>query len=237
MLKGVKQYMNGIEKITARIETDMKAEIEAILKEGEEKAAALKAEYEAKAKAEAAVAAEAGRAAAESRKERLESAAKMDAKKALLAAKQECLDEAFAAAGKKLTSLSEAEYVDLLAKLVVRSSKTGHEELIFSAADKARVGAKVVNKANAMLAAAAAPGRAPEVKESKVAAMLAKVVGVGAGAPAQEATMLTLADETREMDGGVTLRDGNVEVNCAFETQLRVLRGSMAAEIAAILFA
>ena len=228
--------MNGIEKITARIETDMKAEIEAILKEGEEKAAALKAEYEAKAKAEAAVAAEAGRAAAESRKERLESAAKMDAKKALLAAKQECLDEAFAAAGKKLTSLSEAEYVDLLAKLVVRSSKTGHEELIFSAADKARVGAKVVNKANAMLATAAAPGRAPEVKESKVAAMIAKVVG-GANALVQGTAMLTLADETREMDGGVTLRDGNVEVNCAFETQLRVLRGSMAAEIAAILFA
>ena len=30
--------MNGIEKITARIETDMKAEIEALLKEGEAKA-------------------------------------------------------------------------------------------------------------------------------------------------------------------------------------------------------
>lgn len=228
--------MNGIEKITARIETDMKAEIEAILKEGEAKAAQLKAEYEAKAKAEAAVAAEAGAAAAARQKERLESAAKMDAKKALLAAKQECLDEAFAAAGKKLTALSEDEYVDLLAKLVVRSAKTGREELIFSAADKARVGAKVVSKANAMLAAAAAPELPAEVKESKVAAMIAKVVG-GASALVQGTAMLTLADETREMDGGVTLRDGNVEVNCAFETQLRVLRGSMAAEIAAILFA
>ena len=228
--------MNGIEKITARIETDMKAEIEAILKEGEAKAAALTAEYEAKAKAEAAAAAEAGAAAAARQKERLESAAKMDAKKALLAAKQECLDEAFAAAGKKLTSLSEAEYVDLLAKLVVRSSKTGREELIFSAVDKARVGAKVVSKANAMLAAAVTPELPNEVKESKVAAMIAKVVG-GANALVQGTAMLTLADETREMDGGVTLRDGNVEVNCAFETQLRVLRGSMAAEIAAILFA
>ena len=228
--------MNGIEKITARIETDMKAEIEAILKEGEAKAAALKAEYEAKAKAEAAAAAEAGAAAAARQKERLESAAKMDAKKALLAAKQECLDEAFAAAGKKLTALSEDEYVDLLAKMVVRSAKTGREELIFSAEDKARVGAKVVSKANAMLAAAVTPELPSEVKESKVAAMIAKVVG-GANALVQGTAMLTLADETREMDGGVTLRDGNVEVNCAFETQLRVLRGSMAAEIAAILFA
>ena len=228
--------MNGIEKITARIETDMKAEIEAILKEGEAKAAQIKAEYEAKAKAEAAAAAEAGIAAAARQKERLESSAKMDAKKELLAAKQECLDEAFAAAQKKLLTLSEDEYVELLAKMVVRSAKTGREELIFSAADKARVGAKVVAKANSMLAAAVAPELPSEVKDSKVGGIIAKVVN-GASALMQGTAMLTLADETREMDGGVTLRDGNVEVNCAFETQLRVLRGSMAAEIAAILFA
>ena len=228
--------MNGIDKITARIETDMKAEIEAILKEGEERAARVKADYEAKAKAEAAAAAEAGRAAAESRKERLESSAKMDAKKALLGAKQECLDEAFAAASKKLMSLPEEEYVNLLARMVVRSVKTGREELIFSAADRARVGAKVVSKANAMLTQNNAPAPSSEVKESKVVAMIAKVVG-SASALVQNNDMLTLADETREMDGGVILRDGNVEVNCAFETQLRVLRGSMAAEIAAILFA
>lgn len=228
--------MNGIEKITARIETDMKAEIEAILKEGEAKAAQIKAEYEAKAKAEAAAAAEAGIAAATRQKERLESSAKMDAKKELLAAKQECLDEVFAAAQKKLLTLSEEEYVELLAKMVVRSAKTGREELIFSAADKARVGAKVVAKANSMLAAAVAPELPSEVKDSKVGGIIAKVVN-GASALMQGTAMLTLADETREMDGGVTLRDGNVEVNCAFETQLRVLRGSMAAEIAAILFA
>ena len=230
--------MNGIEKITARIEADMQAEIEAILKDGEERAAAVKAEYEARARAEAAAAAEAGRAAAESRKERLESSARMDAKKELLAAKQACLDEAFVAARKKLTSLSEAEYVDLLAKLVVRSAKTGREEVIFSAADKASVGAKVVSKANAMLAKNAAPGISGQVREvgSKVAAMIAKVIGSD-DAPAQDATMLTLSNETREIGGGVILRDGNIEINCAFDTQLKVLRGSMAAEIAAILFA
>ena len=227
--------MNGIEKITARIETDMKAEIEAILKDGEAKAAAVKAEYEAKAKAEAAAAAEAGRAAAELRKERLESAAKMDAKKSLLAAKQECLDEAFDIVRKKLTSLSDEEYVELLAKMAVRSAKTGREELIFNAADRERVGAKVVSKANAMLAAAVAPELPNEVKDTKVGGIIAKVVN-GASALIQGTAMLTLADETREMEGGLMLRDGNIEVNCAFETQLRILRESMAAEIASILF-
>ena len=39
----------------------------------------------------------------------------------------------------------------------------------------------------------------------------------------QGTAQLTLSQETREMAGGLTLRDGNVEVNCAFETQLREL--------------
>ena len=98
------------------------------------------------------------------------------------------------------------------------------------------MGAKVVSKANAMLAANVAPELPSEVKDSKVGGIIAKVVN-SANALIQGTAMLTLADETREMDGGVILRDGNVEINCAFETQLRVLRGSMAAEIAAILFA
>lgn len=228
--------MNGIEKITARIETDMKAEVEAIRKDAETRAAAIRAEYEAKAKAEADAAAAAGREAAARQLERLESAAKMDAKKELLAAKQECLDKAFGAAHKKLLALPEGEYVELLAKLAVKAAKTGREELIFSAADRERVGAKVVAKANSMLAAAAAPELPAEVKGSKVGGIIAKVVN-GATARMQGTAMLTLSDETREMEGGVMLRDGNVEVNCAFETQLRVLRSSMAAEIAAILFA
>ncbi len=229
--------MNGIEKITARIQTDMKAEVEEILKNAETKAAEIRAEYEAKAKAEAETAADAHREAAARQKERLESAAKMDAKKELLAAKQACLDEAFEKARKKLLNLSEDDYVDLLAHLVVKSVKTGREELIFNARDKERVGAKVVAKANAMLTAAANPDTSKEEKKGrKVGNFIAKVVN-SASALMQGTAMLTLAEETREMEGGVTLRDGNVEVNCAFETQLRILRNNMAAEIAAILFA
>lgn len=228
--------MNGIEKITARIETDMKAEVEEILKNAESRASEIRAEYEAKVKAEAEAATMAGREAADRQKERLESAAKMDAKKELLAAKQACLDEAFEKARKKLLSMPEDDYVELLARLVVKAAKTGREELIFNARDKERVGAKVVSRANAMLAEAVAPELPKEVKGKKVGNIIAKVVN-GANALMQGTAMLTLADETREMEGGVTLRDGNVEINCAFETQLRVLRNNMAAEIAAILFA
>lgn len=46
----------------------------------------------------------------------------------------------------------------------------------------------------------------------------------------------TLSDETRELGGGLVLKKGKVEVNCAFETQLRQLRQKMAADVARALF-
>ncbi len=46
----------------------------------------------------------------------------------------------------------------------------------------------------------------------------------------------TLSRQTRAMEGGLVLKRGAVEVNCAFATQLRLLRQTMAADVAAILF-
>lgn len=230
--------MNGIEKITARIETDARAEAEKLLSEGQECAAAVRAEYQAKAEAEAKAAAQAGREAAQRQAQRLESAAHMEAKKRMLAAKQECLDAAFEQAKKKLLALPDDQYADLLARMAVRAAKTGREEIILNAKDRERVGAQVAAKANALLAEAAAPEAAGKAAKAggKAGNLLSKVV-TGASALLQGTAMLTLAQETRDMEGGLTLRGGSVEVNCAFETELRVLREEMAAEIAAILFA
>lgn len=230
--------MNGIEKITARIETDAKAETAEILREAEEKAAAVRAQYEAQAKQEAEEAKKAGIEAARRQAERLESAAQMEAKKQLLAAKQASLNEAFDKAQAKLLALPDDQYAELLAKMAVKAAKTGREEIILNAKDRERVGAQVAAKANALLAEAAAPEAAGKAAKAggKAGNLLSKVV-TGASALLQGTAMLTLAQETRDMEGGLTLRGGSVEVNCAFETELRVLREEMAAEIAAILFA
>ena len=163
-------------------------------------------------------------------------AAEMEAKKMILAAKQECLDSAFANAQKQLLSLPEDKYADLLASLAVKAAATGREEILLNQRDHDRVGPQVAAKANAILAKNAAPELPDEMKASKAGNILSKVV-TGASALLQGTAMLTLSDETRDMEGGLTLRDGNVEVNCAFETQLRVLRESMAAQVAAVLFA
>lgn len=195
--------MNGIEKITARIESDTQAEVEKILRDAEERAVQIRADYEAKAAAAADAAAEAGRQAAQRQLGRLESAAQMEAKKQLLTAKQACVDETFALARKKLLELPDEQYADLLARIAAKSAKTGREEILLSARDHARVGKQVADKANALR-----PG-----------------------------AELKLSDEKREMEGGLTLRSGKVEINCAFETELRFLREEMAAQVAQILFA
>lgn len=227
--------MNGIEKITARIQQDASAEMESIRQEAEAQAAKRREEYEAQARTEAEKAAESCKQAAQQRLERLEGAAEMEAKTKLLAAKQACIDEAFAKAKEQLLTMPEADYVELLAKLAVRSAVTGQEELVFNDRDRAAVGSKVVARANQLLAQAVAPNLPAELKESKAGSILTKVV-TGANALLQGTAMLTLAADTADIEGGLILRDGQVEVNCAFETQLRLLRESLAGQVAQILF-
>ena len=47
---------------------------------------------------------------------------------------------------------------------------------------------------------------------------------------------LTLSDQTRLLKGGFILVDGSVEVNCTFDTLVRLQKGEMAGEVAKVLF-
>ncbi len=47
---------------------------------------------------------------------------------------------------------------------------------------------------------------------------------------------VSLADETRDIPGGVIVRNGRVEINCAFDTLLNDQREELASELAKILF-
>lgn len=227
--------MNGIEKITARIAQDGKAENDALLAQAREQAAEIAAKYQAEAKAAADEVLSQGRKNAEARARHLDSTAQMECRKAVLAAKQDVIEEAFQAAHKKLLSLPREEYVAFLANLAVQASVTGKEKLIFSADDRAQVGKAVVAAANEKLARAVAPKLPDEVAGSKVGAVLDKVVS-GASALMNGTGMLTLAEETRPMDGGFILSDGAVEVNCTFDTLIRLQRGALAGEVAKVLF-
>lgn len=47
---------------------------------------------------------------------------------------------------------------------------------------------------------------------------------------------LTLSAETRPIRGGVVLRSGGVEVNCAFDTLVRLVRPQLERQVAGVLF-
>ncbi len=230
--------MNGIEKITARIEDDGQREIDALLEKGRAEAAEIAARYQARAEAEAAEIIARGEKAAAERESRLASVDQLECRKAVLAAKQEVIELAFRRAKEKLLALPQDQYVALLADLAVKASSTGREKLIFSQTDRARVGKAVVMAANARLAEAAAPDLSAvpgEVRGTPAGSLLTKVV-TGASAVLQGTAMLTLAEETRPMDGGFILSGGAVEVNCTFDTLIRLQRGALAGQVAKVLF-
>lgn len=195
--------MDGIEKIIDRISSDAQREIDDVLAAAQAEAEKITAEYQAQAQAQADEILSRGEQAAVERGERLASVAQLECRKEVLRAKQEVIDEAFRLAMDKLTQLPQEEYVALLADLAVQASAKGNEALIFSVADRARVGKAVVVAANEKLG---------------------------------ERGRLTLSQETRPMQGGFILSDGVVEVNCTFETLVRLQRDTLSTQVADVLF-
>ncbi|MDF2838547.1 MAG: ntpE [Evtepia sp.] len=198
--------MNGIEKILGRIDAEAQAEIDSVLEASMQEAQAITARYEERAQNEEASLLEKGRNHAKERADRLGSVAQMEAKRVILSAKQGMLDKAFALAHEKLTKLPEEDYINLLSNLAVGASLSGKESLVFSRQTHETMGGKITEAANEKLR-----------KSGKSA-------------------NLTMAEETREFGGGLILLDGKIEVNCSFDTLLRLSREEMAGEIAAVLF-
>ncbi len=198
--------MTGIENITGRIQADADAEIAQIRQDAASQVEQIEADYEKLARREADEILAKGERAADERGKRLVSAAQMESKKMILAAKQEVLDEAFALALQKLLKLPEAEYVDLLAKLIEKASSTGREQVILNQADRARYGVRACVKANELLEAQGKTGG------------------------------ITLSEQTRDIQGGLLLSDGAIEVNCAFETLVRLVRSEITGEVSKVLF-
>ena len=227
--------MNGIEKITQRMEDDARRDINEILTAARAQADEITRRCREQADRESAAIVARGESAAAEREKRLESMAEMESRKLVLAAKQEVLDEAFTMALEKLCTLPDEEYIELLAALAVKAARTGREKVIFSRKDRNRVGKAVVTRANDALARKVAPRLPGDLTDTKAGAILDKVV-TGASAILAGTGMLTLAEETRPIKGGIILSDGDVETNCTFETLVRLQRENISGEVAKVLF-
>lgn len=198
--------MNGIDRITDRIEADAREQAKAIIAEAEAKCAEIRKENEKKAQERYLQLIRNGTKDCESGLERRKSAAEMDAKKSVLALKQDCVAEAFDMAKRRLADMPEDSYVGFLASLAASAAADGSGEIVLSARDRERCGKAVLERANAALAA---NGLTPA---------------------------LTLAADSREISGGLILRQGGVEVNCSIEALVEALKGPMTADVARTLF-
>lgn len=194
--------MNGIEKITQRIETDTQAEIDRILGDARAEANGIADRYQAQADNEAAELAVKNKKAAAEREERLVSTAQMEARKVGLTAKQEMVEKAYDLALEKLCSMPDEQYVKAVADLLVQAAPNGRGAVIFAPAEKERIGEAAVRAANERL----------------------------------DGGKLTLTEETRPLKGGFILSDGKVEVNCSFDTLVRLQKTETAGEVAKRLF-
>ena len=143
--------MKGTEKIIAHIQADADAQAAEILAQAEARSAAIRETYEQKAKQAYAERIRAGVKENQDRLDSMERLANMESRKAILALKQDMVAKSFDRAVDQLVALPEAQYIALLAKLAVKASVTGDEEIVLNARDKKAVGEKLVKAANEKL--------------------------------------------------------------------------------------
>lgn len=227
--------MDGIEKITARIQADGAQELERLRQQTQDQLIQIHTQTQQQMDKEREDILERGRKAADERRERLKSAAEMERRKLLLGAKQEVLSQAFDRALEQLCALPEEQYIQLLTSLVLQAVTTGREQIIFSPKDRNRIGKQVVVAANETLVSRVAPELPDSITDSKVGVFLGKVVN-SATAQITGTGLLSMSEETRNIQGGFILVDGPVETNCAFETLVRLQREKLEKDVANVLF-
>ncbi|MFB0919939.1 MAG: V-type ATP synthase subunit E family protein [Oscillospiraceae bacterium] len=199
--------MEGINKITERIDAETREEIAAMQAETAEKCGAIKESYSNTAQEEYWKLIREGTKECETQVSRLAGTAAMEAKKSILAMKQETVSRAFDKAVTALCSLPENQYVDFLARQAGAAASTGLEELIFNAKDKASCAKSVVKAANEIL---------------KKKGLLPK---------------LTVSETTGSFKGGLIVKQGDIEVNCTVEKLVELSKSELTTHIAEVLFA
>ncbi|MDO4749309.1 MAG: V-type ATP synthase subunit E [Eubacteriales bacterium] len=143
--------MNGIDKIIARLNADVDAEIAKIQEETAARCAEIRAEYKTQAENEYWELIQVGVKQTEQRVQRLDRTVHLEVRKHILALKQELVAAAFNRARDRILELPKEEYVAFLARKAAEAAVTGQEELILSETDTVRCGAETVRAANALL--------------------------------------------------------------------------------------
>ncbi len=219
--------MTGLERITEKILSDAKERARVILESAQEDCRAAAQSYAADAAEKREEIAARTMAEGEAIAARARAAAAMERRDILLAAKSAALDEVFLKAKKEITDTDFGKYRELLVALLscalldLASTERASRELGDEVADLTRLEVLMNEKDRERFGAAVLSG-ARRVTERKVGSELI--------------SLLTLSDETADIEGGLILRAGDVEINCSLAVLLAEVRRDIEAKVAAILF-
>ncbi len=221
--------MIGLEKVTDKILADAEADARVVLDAVEEDCAAITARYEAE------IAAERDRMKDASDKEcqaiivRAKSSAGMARRDAILEARAAILNEAYATAEREIRAMTGDAYLDFLTRML--RTALGHR--LETEADSLRLyGEDITPDAYEVLLS----DRDRSIYGYRL--LRGFSTGLGAKFPPAALAKLTLAPEGQgtEVDGGLILRCGVVEINCTLSALLAENRRETEARVNQILF-
>jgi len=198
--------MNGAEKIKERILEDAKKLHDKILDEANAQARSIISEAEKEAFQKLTLMTEKAKEEAVLIKQRYKAAESMEERKNMLKVRQECIDEAFDAALRKLSDMPDDKYGLFIEGIILNNVKNEDGIIVFNDRDKKRLGEKFISEINRKL----------------------KRKGMSA--------VLSLAKDSLDASGGFVLRYGELEINCTLEIILDMQRPNMETEVAKILF-
>lgn len=219
--------MTGLEKIIERIESEARERASEILQRSEEECTALAKEYAARAEATR----ERMEREGMEQIERIVNDARAQSEKTrnelLQNTRRALLDEAFESAKRELCDTDYGKYRELLCALLVSALLEQHRaeqesieygdeveeferfEVMFNEKDRERFGTQVVADARRTV-------------ERRIGAA--------------KAAKISLCEESANVDGGLVLRFGDVELNCALSVLMADIRRDLEARVAGILF-
>ena len=131
---------------------------------------------------------------------------RLEARKDVLGLKQALVSAAYDKAREAILALEEDKYVAFLAAQAGAAALTGSEEVVLGKGDRERLGARIVEAANAAAAKRGVNGA------------------------------MKLSDDVLPADGGLVLRRGSIEVNCTLDKLLEMSHSSLDADVASVLF-
>ena len=233
--------MKGLDRITERIEQDAKQKAEAIIKQAEESAAQLMAEASRECEAEVALIDKKADTDAEQLVQSARMSMEFERKRNLLTKKQEIISHVFNTALERLLGMPGDDYTKLLAATALRAVTDGEGgELLLNPSDRDKHGAAVVDMVNASLMGDKISSAADVVKEvlsglkggklPSIAKLAEDMTSAVTGKP------ITLSDDTANIAGGLIIRRGSIELNCAFDVAVHMMAEKSAHEVADVLF-